>query len=151
MNSTYYPRAKDAQEKWYIVDAKGEVVGRLASRVAAILRGKTRPTFHPAVNSQAHVVVINADKAILTGRKLKQKKYESHSGYPGGFKSKTAEELHREKPGDILRRAINGMLPHTSLGSALKTNLRIYAGESHPHSAQQPEAITVTKPRAKKA
>lgn len=145
--STYYPAAGDIKEKWYVVDAKGEVVGRLASRVAGLIRGKADATFHPAVNPRNHVIVINADKAVFTGRKLKQKFYASHSGYPGGFKSVTAEELARKKPGDALRIAIEGMLPKSRMGNELKTHLRIYTDEAHPHSAQQPEAVTLTKQR----
>ena len=145
--STYYPRAGDIKEKWYLVDAKGEIVGRLASRVAAILRGKTSPTFHPAVNPQTHVVVVNADKAVLTGRKMKNKMYQSHSQYPGGFKEKSAEKLAQDKPGEILKLAIKGMLPKTRLGDATLTRLRVYASADHPHKAQNPELI---KPTARK-
>ena len=146
--STYYPKAGDVQEKWYVVDAKGEVVGRIASRIAIVLRGKNEPTYHPAVNSQNHVIVLNADKAVFTGRKLRQKLYHSHSGYPGGYKNLSAGELALRKPGDALRRAIKGMLPHNRLGDALTTNIRFYNDDKHPHQAQQPVAITLTKPRA---
>lgn len=143
--STYYPKAGDVKETWYVVDAKGEVVGRLASRIAAVLRGKNTPTFHPAVNARNHVIVLNADKAILTGRKMRQKKYHSHSGYPGGYKEIQADELARKKPGDILRRAIKGMLPKTRLGDALQRNVRIYNSDTHPHQAQNPKVIELTK------
>ncbi len=143
--STYYPKAGDIKETWYVVDAKGEVVGRLASQIAAVLRGKNDATFHPAVNANNHVIVINAEKAILTGRKLRQKTYYSHSGYPGGLKEITADELARKKPGDILRRAIKGMLPKNRLGDALQTNVRIYASDSHPHQAQNPKVVNLTK------
>jgi len=143
--STYYPKAGDIKEKWYVVDAKGEVVGRLAARVAAVLRGKNDATFHPAVNPNNHVVILNADKAVLTGRKLRQKKYQRHSGYPGGFKEETAEALSSRKPGEIVRFAVKGMLPKSRLGDALMKNVRIYAGDTHPHKAQQPTEITLTK------
>ena len=143
--STYYPRAGDLNEKWYIVDAKGEVVGRLASRVAAMLRGKCAATYHPAVDPQTHIVVINAEKAIFTGRKLRQKVYSRHSGYPGGYKEETAGALSRRKPGECLRRAIKGMLPKTRLGDVLLTHVKVYAGEKHPHSAQKPESVVLTK------
>lgn len=143
--STYYPKAGDIKEKWYVVDAKGEVVGRLAARVAAVLRGKNDATFHPAVNPHNHVVVVNADKAVFTGRKLRQKKYQRHTGYPGGFKEETAGALMARKPGEVLRVAVKGMLPKSRLGDALLKNVRIYAGENHPHQAQQPAAITLTK------
>lgn len=145
--STFYPRSGDVQEKWYVVDAKGEVVGRLASRIAGVLRGKHEPSFHPAVNPRNHVIVLNADKAILTGRKMKSKLYQSHSGYPGGFKEETAESLNRRKPGEVLRRAVKGMLPHNRLGSELLTHLRIYSGGEHPHQAQTPQSIQLTKRR----
>jgi large subunit ribosomal protein L13 len=143
---TYYPRGGDMKEKWYVVDAAGEVVGRLASRVAAVLRGKTLPTFHPAVNPNTHVIIVNADKAVLTGRKMRAKLYHSHSGYPGGYKAKTAEELEAKKPGEVLRRAIKGMLPHTRLGDATMTRIRLYAGPAHPHQAQNPEPVKLTTP-----
>ncbi len=143
--STYYPKAGDIKEKWYIVDAKGEIVGRLASRIAGVLRGKNDATFHPAVNPHNHVVVLNAEKAVFTGRKLRQKKYHRHSGFPGGLKEETAESLSARKPGEVLRVAVKGMLPKSRLGDALLTNIRIYAGETHPHQAQQPVAITLTK------
>ncbi|AXA35252.1 MAG: 50S ribosomal protein L13 [Candidatus Hydrogenedentota bacterium] len=142
---TFYPRPGDIQEKWYLVDAKGEVVGRLASRVAALLRGKMSPSFHPAVNPKTHVVIINADKAVLTADKMKTKLYRRHSGYPGGLKEATAEELSRKKPGEILRLAIKGMLPKTRLGDRLITHVKVYAGETHPHTAQKPEPIKLTK------
>ena len=145
--STYYPKAGDIKEKWYVVDAKGEVVGRLASRIASVLRGKNDATFHPAVNPQNHVIVLNADKAILTGRKTKQKLYHRHSGYPGGYREETAEHLAARKPGEVLRFAVKGMLPKTKLGDALLTNVRFYTDDKHPHKAQQPEAITLTKAR----
>jgi large subunit ribosomal protein L13 len=145
---TFYPKAGDIKEKWYVVDAKGEVVGRLASRIAGVLRGKNDATFHPAVNPQNHVIVLNADKAVLTGRKTRQKLYHSHSGYPGGYKSETAESLQKRKPGEVLRFAVKGMLPKTSLGSALLTNIRFYTDDKHPHTAQQPETITLTKARS---
>jgi large subunit ribosomal protein L13 len=143
--STYYPRAGDMKEKWYVVDAKGEVVGRLASRIAAVLRGKTEPTFHPAVNPNTHVIVLNADKAILTGNKRKEKTYHSHSGYPGGYKAITAEHLENKKPGEVIRRAIKGMLPKNRLGDATMTRVRIYTGDQHPHKAQNPISVNLTR------
>lgn len=146
--STFYPKAGDIKENWYVVDAKGEVVGRLASRIAAVLRGKNDTTFHPAVNPQNHVIVLNADKAVLTGKKLKQKMYYRHSGYPGGLKEENAESLSKRKPGEILRFAVKGMLPKSRLGDALLTNIRIYSADTHPHSAQSPVTITLTKSRA---
>lgn len=142
---TYYPRAGDVKEKWYVVDAKGEVIGRLASRVAAVLRGKMEPTFHPAVNPGTHVVIVNADKAVFTGKKMRDKKYQSHSGYPGGFKEISAEKLVQKKPGELMRRAVKGMLPKTRLGDAALRRLRIYTSDQHPHRAQSPLAVELTK------
>jgi large subunit ribosomal protein L13 len=143
--STYYPKPGDIKEKWYVVDANGQVVGRLASRIASVLRGKNDATFHPAVNPSNHVIVLNADKAVLTGRKLRQKVYHRHSGYPGGLTEETAEALGKRKPGEILRVAVKGMLPKSRLGDALLRNIRIYTGDAHPHKAQNPATIILTK------
>jgi large subunit ribosomal protein L13 len=143
--STYYPKAGDLKENWIVVDARGEIVGRLASRIASVLRGKNEPTFHPAVNPQNHVIVLNADKVLFTGKKLRQKKYYRHSGYPGGIKEEAAGALMQRKPTEVLRLAVKGMLPHTRLGDALLRNIRIYAGDVHPHQAQLPVDATLTK------
>jgi large subunit ribosomal protein L13 len=146
-NKTYYPKASDVQENWFLVDAKGETVGRLAARIALILRGKNEPTFHPAVNPRNHVVVINAAKAVFTGNKMRTKSYFWHTQYPGGLRSTTADKLNQRKPGEHLREAIHGMLPKNRLGDALKKNIRIYGGEEHPHEAQAPVTVTITKQR----
>ncbi len=146
--STYYPKAGEVKEKWYVVDAKGEVLGRLASRIAAILRGKNLPTFHPAVDPKTHVIVLNAGQFVLTGRKMQTKTYSSHSGYPGGYKEITVDKLVEADPTDVLRRAIKGMLPKGTLGAKMLTHVRLYKGNTHSHQAQQPEVITLTKPRA---
>lgn len=143
--STYYPKQGEIKENWVIVDAKGEIVGRVASRIAAVLRGKNNPTFHPAVNPQNHVIVLNADKVVFTGKKLRQKKYFRHSGYPGGIKEETAGALIQRKPTEVLRHAVKGMLPKNRLGDALLRNIRIYAGDTHPHEAQLPSEVTLTK------
>jgi large subunit ribosomal protein L13 len=143
--STYYPKQGEIKENWYVVDAKGEVVGRVASRIAAVLRGKNDPTFHPAVNPHNHVIVLNAEKVVFTGKKLRQKHYYRHSGYPGGLKDTTAEALLQRKPTEIMRLAVKGMLPKNRLGDALLRNIRIYAGETHPHQAQLPAEVTLTK------
>jgi large subunit ribosomal protein L13 len=142
---TYYPQPGDIAEKWYVVDARGETLGRLASRVAAVLRGKHLPTFHPAVDPKTHVVVINADKVVLTGRKMNTKTYSRHSGWPRGYKEVTAMELSQRKPGEIVRLAVKGMLPKNRLGDQLVTHLKVYAGETHPHAAQKPEPVKLTK------
>ncbi len=143
--STYYPKAGDLKESWIVVDARGEIVGRLASRIASVLRGKNNPTFHPAVNPQNHVIVLNADKVVFTGKKLRQKKYYRHSGFPGGIKEEAAGTLLQRKPTEVLRLAVKGMLPHNRLGDALLRNIRIYAGDVHPHQAQLPVDATLTK------
>jgi len=142
---TYFPRPGDVNEKWYIVDAQGETLGRLASRIAAVLRGKHLPTFHPAVDPKTHVVVVNAEKVVLTGRKLREKKYYRHSGWPGGLKEATAEQINAKKPGELVRLAVKGMLPKNRLGDRLITHLKVYAGQTHPHTAQKPEAVKLTK------
>lgn len=143
--STFYPKQGDIKENWYVVDAKGEVVGRLASRIASVLRGKNDPTYHPAVNPHNHVIVLNADKVVFTGKKLRTKLYHRHSGYPGGYRNESAEKLIARKPGEVLRLAVKGMLPKNRLGDALLRNIRIYAGDTHPHQAQGPAEITLTK------
>lgn len=142
---TYYPRPGDMQEKWFLVDAQGETLGRLASRIAALLRGKSLPSYHPAVDPKTHVIVINADKVVLTGRKMREKVYYRHSGWPGGLKSATAEEINKRKPGELVRLAVKGMLPKTRLGDRLVTHLKVYAGDAHPHQAQKPQVVKLTK------
>lgn len=143
--STYYPKSGDTQEKWYVVDAKGEVVGRLASRIASVLRGKNEATYHPAVNPHNHVVILNADKVVFTGKKLQQKVYYRHTGYIGGIKEEKASLMINRKPTEILRLALKGMLPKNSLGDALLRNVRIYSGDTHPHQAQNPVEVQLTK------
>ena len=129
------------QKDWIIVDAKDQVLGRLTSRVAIILRGKHKPSFTPHVDCGDNVIVINADKVVLTGNKLSEKTYIRHSGYPGGQKSETAENLLKRKPIAVIERAVKGMLPKSRLGSELFRNLFVYVGEKHPHEAQQPKKI----------
>lgn len=143
--STYYPKQGDVKENWIVVDAKGEIVGRVASRIAAVLRGKNNPTYHPAVNPHNHVIVLNADKVVFTGKKVRQKKYYHHTGFPGGIREVTAERMLERKPTEVLRLAVKGMLPKNRLGDALLRNIRIYAGDTHPHQAQLPVEATLTK------
>ncbi|GKS58623.1 50S ribosomal protein L13 [Nitrospira sp.] len=143
MTRTYLQKPLEVQEKWYLVDADGKTLGRLAARVALHLRGKHRPTFTPNVDMGDHVVIINADKIKLTGHKWRDKHYRSHSGYPGGFKSATAEEVFAKDPTKLLTTAIQGMLPKTPLGKKLAKKLRVYAGATHPHVAQRPEALAL--------
>ena len=129
------------QKEWVIVDAKDQVLGRFASRVAIILRGKHKSSFTPHVDCGDNVIIINAEKIVMTGDKLAQKKYIRHSGYPGGQKSETAESLLKRKPVAVLERSIKGMLPKNRLGADLFRNLFVYVGEEHPHEAQQPKTI----------
>lgn len=127
--------------RWYLVDAKGQVLGRLASRIASVLRGKTRPTFTPSEGGD-YVVVVNAEKIRLTGRKAQQKVYYRHSGYPGGLRAVTAGKLLARRPEAILREAVRGMLPKNPLGRECLRKLRVYRGEAHRHGAQQPVPLS---------
>jgi large subunit ribosomal protein L13 len=140
---TYSAKRGDIQEKWWVVDAEGLVLGRLASVVAARLRGKHNPLFTPHVDCGDFIVVVNADKIVLTGRKLKQKIYYRHSGYIGGLKEITAEKLLEKRPEDLVRFAVKGMLPKNSLGRSIFSKLKVYAGGEHPHKAQHPQAFDV--------
>jgi len=136
---TYSAKNSDNKGKWWIVDAKGEVLGRLATRIASRLRGKHNPLFTPHVDTGDWVVVVNADKIVLTGKKLDKKNYYRHSGYIGSLKTTTARELLDKSPEDLIRFAVKGMLPKNRLGRKLFKKLKVYAGDEHPHSAQQPE------------
>ena len=136
---TYSAKETDNKDKWWVVDAENAVLGRLASRIAARLRGKNNPLFTPHVDTGDSVIVINADKVMLTGRKLDQKNYYRHSGYTGGLKTITARKLLEKKPEDLLRLAVKGMLPRNKLGRKLFNKLKVYKGNEHPHDAQKPE------------
>jgi large subunit ribosomal protein L13 len=127
--------------QWHVVDARGQVLGRLASRIAMVLRGKTKAVFTPHLDTGDFVVVVNAEQVLLTGRKLDQKNYYRHSGYPGGLKTTTARQMLQKKPEQLLRHAVRGMLPKNSLGRQLLKKLKIYAGGEHPHQAQQPQPL----------
>ncbi len=140
---TYSAKKSDIKEKWIIVDAKDAVLGRLASAIAARLRGKHNPLFTPHVDSGDWVVVVNADKIVLTGRKWQKKLYYRHSGYIGGLKMITAQKLMEKRPEDLIRFAVKGMLPKNRLGRKLFKKLKVYAGDQHPHAAQQPEALVL--------
>jgi len=140
---TYSAKRGDIQEKWWVVDAEGMVLGRLASVVASRLRGKHNPMFTPHVDCGDFIVVVNADKIVLTGRKLKQKMYYRHSGYIGGLTEITAEKLLEKRPEDLIRFAVKGMLPKNSLGRSMFSKLKVYAGGEHPHKAQRPEVFDV--------
>lgn len=139
------PKPRDIKEKWYIVDAEGLVVGRAASRVAKLLRGKLDPGFSPHQDPKIHVIITNADKVVFTGNKLEQKTYYHHSGWRTGIKSATARQLLEKKPEEILRKAIHGMLPKNSLGRKIERHIRIYrAGQyNDQHKAQQPEPLHI--------
>jgi large subunit ribosomal protein L13 len=141
--STSSPSAEDAKaaRRWYVADASGQVLGRLATRVAATLRGKHRPTFAPHVDAGDFVIVVNASAIRLTGKKLSDKHYHRHTGYPGGIRSLTAEEMLAKHPDRLVRQAVEGMLPKNRLGRQLATKLKIYPGPEHPHGAQQPQQL----------
>lgn len=138
---TFMPKPQDIQRKWFVVDADGLALGRLASQVAGILRGKHKPIYTPYEDTGDHVIIINASKAILTGRKLDQKIYYHHTGYPGGLKEIVYRKLMEDKPEFAVKRAIVGMLPKGPLGRRMATKLRVYAGSEHEHAAQQPEKL----------
>jgi len=146
---TYTPKQGDLTEKWYVVDAQDQILGRLAARIAAVLRGKRLPTFTPYANMQTHVIVVNADKVRLTGKKMKTKTYYHHTLYPDGIRSTTAEQLLQKKPTELVRRAVRGMIPHNRLGSATMKRLRIYAQPTHPHQAQNPEPLQLITRKAR--
>lgn len=143
MNKTVLPTIDNLDHKWYVIDAEGQRLGRLATEVATILRGKNKPTFTPHMDTGDFVIIINAEKVEVTGRKREQKLYRRHSGRPGGMKEETFEKLQVRLPERILESAIRGMLPKNSLGRKLFTKLKVYAGPSHPHAAQQPETLVV--------
>lgn len=140
---TYSAKKEDIQKKWYVVDAEGQILGRLASEIAKVIRGKHNPLYTPHVDCGDSVVVVNADKVVLTGRKLTQKTYYRHSGYTGGLKETTAEKLLESKPEEVIRLAVKGMLPKNRLGRELNKNLKVYSGSEHPHSAQSPETMEI--------
>lgn len=143
MTKTYLEKPADVQRKWYLIDAEGKTLGRLAARVATVLRGKHKPTFTPHVDTGDHVVIINAEKIRLTGNKMETKTYSRHSGYPGGLKTLTAQHIHDRRPTQLLTLAIQGMLPKTPLGKHMAKKLRVYAGTAHPHQAQQPQTLSL--------
>lgn len=143
MRQTTIVNKQNAQKKWYIIDAEGQVLGRLASVCASYLRGKNKPTFTPNADMGDNIIVINADKVVLTANKEKDKIYYHHSGYPGGLKSINAANLRAKKPIALIEKAVKGMIPHTKLGAKQFKNLFVYAGSEHKHQAQQPEVLEV--------
>ncbi len=139
MRTTYMAKPLEVERKWLIIDAAGKTLGRLASEAAALIRGKHKPEFTPHIDTGDFVIVINAEKIVLTGKKLQQKKYYTHSHYPGGLKTTTAQEMLNKKPARIIELAVYGMLPKNKLGHQLQGKLKVYAGSEHPHQARQPE------------
>ena len=138
---THAVKAAEIEERWYLVDADGKTLGRLASEIAKILKGKHKPTFSPHLDMGDYVVVVNAEKVHVSGRKLEQKFYYRHSGYPKGFRSVSLRVQFEDHPERVLTRAVLGMLPHNQLGRRLAKKLKVYAGASHPHAAQKPQKL----------
>jgi large subunit ribosomal protein L13 len=136
---TFVPKKEQIERKWWLVDAEGKVLGRLATEVATLLRGKSKPEYVPFLDSGDFVVVINAERVKMTGKKIEQKKYYSHSGFPGGIKETTMKELLETKPEEIIKKAVWGMIPKNRLGRAVYKKLKVYRGSDHPHEAQKPE------------
>lgn len=139
MRTTYMAKSNEVERKWYIIDAEGKRLGRLASEAASILRGKNKPQFTPHVDTGDFVIIINASKVVLTGKKLSQKKYYRHSGYTGGLKVTVAADMLKNKPERMVELAVKGMLPKGTLGRSQGLKLKVYAGSEHPHQAQNPE------------
>jgi len=139
MIKTYTPRASDIERRWFVVDADGQTLGRLASRIARLLVGKHKPTYATHIDVGDHVIVVNARKIKVTGNKLESKQYSRHSGYPGGFRQESLGHLLERRPEEVIRRAVKGMLPSNTLGTQQLRKLKVYAGKDHPHEAQRPE------------
>ena len=148
---TYSPKISEIERAWYVVDAEGMVLGRLATEVASILRGKRKPIFAPHLDTGDHVIIVNADKVVLTNNKAERKPVYRHSGYPGGLKSETFAQLLARKPEEAVRRSIKGMLPKNRLGRQMLSKLKVYAGPHHPHAAQQPKVLEVAHAQARTA
>ena len=139
---SYIAKPAEVERKWYVIDAEDKTLGKIASEVASILRGKEKPIYTPHVDTGDYVIVINAEKVRVTGKKEEQKIYKSHSGYPGGLKETTLRELRAKKPEEIIRHAVKGMMPKGKLGRQMFKKLKVYAGPEHPHTAQNPEEWT---------
>lgn len=146
---TYTPKASEIQRGWHVVDAEGLVLGRMATEVARILRGKHKPTFAPHMDTGDHVIIINADKIVLTSNKAGDKMMYRHSGYPGGIKAMSYADLLDRKPAEAVRGTVRGMLPKNRLGRQMLTKLKVYAGPTHPHSAQKPQLLTIEHAKAR--
>ena len=139
---TFIPKKDEIERKWWLINAEGKILGRLATEISILLRGKKKPEFVNFMDSGDFVVVINAEKVNVTGRKIEQKKYYSHSGYPGGLKEKTLKELLEKKPEEVIRKAVWGMIPKNKLGRTVYKKLKVYSGPHHPHEAQKPKEYT---------
>jgi len=140
---TRFIRTEDVDKKWYVIDAEDKVLGRLAAKAARIIRGKEKPLFTPNMDTGDFVIVINADKVKMTGKRELQKTYFSHSGYPGGVRIRTFQEMKEKNPAFIIENAVKGMLPKNRLGKKIIKHLKVYAGTEHPHKAQKPETISI--------
>jgi len=147
--TTYSPKASEIQRSWHVVDAEGLILGRMATEVAAILRGKHKPTFTPHMDTGDHVIIINADKVVLTSDKADKKKVWRHSGYPGGIRSTTYADLLATRPEEAVRRTVRGMIPKNRLGRQMLTKLKVYSGPNHPHQAQSPVELRLDAARAR--
>lgn len=145
MKKTYSPKLAEIEHRWFVLDATGVPLGRLSSLAARLLMGKHKPTYATHIDTGDFVIIINAEKAVLTGRKEEQKIYHYHTGYPGGLKSEPAAKLRQRKPTKMLEEAVWGMLPKNKLGRKQLKKLKVYAGGEHPHQAQQPEAMNVAE------
>ena len=141
--STYFPKGSEISRRWFVVDAQDQALGRLASHVANLLAGKLKPMWVPFMDMGDHVIIINAEKVKLTGKKLEQKMYYRYSGFPGGMKSVSAHDLKAKRPDRMVEIAVKGMLPKNKLGRAMASKLKVYAGATHPHTAQQPEVSVI--------
>lgn len=141
--TTAIAKPEHIDRKWYVVDAEGLTLGRMATQVASVLRGKNKPCFTPHIDTGDYVIIINAEKIVLTGKKVEQKMYHRHSGYPGGFKSTQYKELLAKKPEFVVEKAIKRMLPKNTLGRQMYRKLKVYAGNEHPHAAQKPEKLEI--------
>ena len=140
---TFVAKEHEIEKNWHLIDASDKVLGRLATEIATILRGKKKPIFTPHMDAGDYVVVVNAERVVLTGNKLEKKTYYRHSGYVGGLKQTTAKEMLEKKPENLIKLAVKGMLPKTSLGRRQLTKLKVYAGPDHPHEAQQPVKLEI--------
>jgi large subunit ribosomal protein L13 len=146
---TYTPKASEIERRWHVVDAEGMVLGRMATEVARILRGKHKPTFAPHIDTGDHVIIVNADKVVLSAGKAEKKPVYSHSGYPGGLKTTTYAHLLDTRPEEAVRRTVRGMLPKNRLGRQMLRKLKVYAGPTHPHQGQQPDPLVIDHARAR--